>query len=103
MPTSAGETKRKALPLWLREALEKMEREKQKKLEKESKAGTRRKDSEGDGRPTWREELESEEEEKEKKGREWEEPGGKLKRLYRFHSKSPHEVRVSSCVHMQTA
>ena len=30
--------KRKALPVWIREGLEKMEREKQKKLEKEAKA-----------------------------------------------------------------
>ena len=89
-----GDTKRKALPLWLREALEKMERDKQKKLEKESKEAERKSKGEGEGRPTWRDELEVDEEEREQKARDWEEPGGRLKRSYRFHSKSPKEVSV---------
>ncbi len=93
MPTwHAGETKRKALPVWLREALEKMERDKQKKLEKTSKEGSGRADGEGGSRPTWREELEMEEEEKEKPERDWEEPAGRMKRSYRFRSKTPNEV-----------
>ncbi len=74
-----------------------MERDKQKKQEKTSKEGTKSGDSEGGGRPTWREEMEMEDEEKEGNDRDWEEPGGRLKRSYRFRSKSPHQVRMSQC------
>ena len=84
--SSAGETKRKTLPSWLREELEKMEHQRQKKLEKEAKDAARR---ERRSRPTWRDELD-EEEEKEEGGERH-----RSSRSYRYsHSKSPNTNKV---------
>ena len=83
---TAGETKRKTLPSWLREELEKMEHQRQKKLEKEAKDAARR---ERRSRPTWRDELD-EEEEKEEGGERH-----RSSRSYRYsHSKSPNTNKV---------
>ena len=57
-----GESKRRTLPLWLREELEKLEIKKQKEEEKAKREGGRGEREEG--QPKWREELEDEEEEK---------------------------------------
>ena len=55
--SAAGEAKRRTLPLWLREELEKLERKKAKQLEKEAREGA----SGGEGgRPKWAKELERE-------------------------------------------
>ena len=89
--SSAGETKRKTLPSWLREELEKMEHQRQKKLEKEAKDAARR---ERRSRPTWRDELD-EEEEKEEGGERH-----RSSRSYRYsHSKSPNTNKV--CLYTQ--
>lgn len=50
--------KRKVLPQWLREGLEKLEREKMKKLEREAREAAT---SEHSSRPSWRDELDEEE------------------------------------------
>ena len=79
-----GESKRKTLPSWLREELEKVERQRQKKLEKEAKEAARREQS---GRPTWRDELDEEEEMEEGRERH------RVTRSYRYsRSKSPNKV-----------
>ena len=75
--------KRKTLPLWLREALEKMERDRQKKEAKETKDSSRRESS---GRPTWRDELDKEEEERDR------EEGGKPRAMRSYRYKSPSKV-----------
>ena len=79
-----GDTKRKTLPLWLREALEKMERDKQKKQEKEVKlsakeGGSATGEEEG-GKLSWKAELEMDEEREEER----EEAGGRAWRSYRY-------------------
>ena len=53
-----AEMKRKILPQWLREGLEKLEREKVKKLEREAREASAHKHS---SRPSWRDELDEEE------------------------------------------
>ena len=79
-----GESKRKTLPSWLREELEKMERQRQKKAEKEAKEAARREQSD---RPTWRDELDEEEETEEGRERH------RATRSYRYsRSKSPNKV-----------
>ena len=85
-----GESKRKTLPSWLREELEKVERQRQKKLEKEAKEAARREQS---GRPTWRDELDEEEEMEEGRERH------RVTRSYRYsRSKSPNKVCGVVCV-----
>lgn len=74
-----GEAKRKVLPAWLKEELEKMEAKRQKELQKEQVAQERQS---GEGRATWRDEIESDEEEAGKK----EEKKGWSKRSYRQQS-----------------
>ena len=61
-----GESKRKAIPSWLREELEKMERKRRKEMEKEALEKAR---LEGDRehRAAWRDELDSGEEEEERR------------------------------------
>jgi len=82
--SQAGESKRKTLPSWLREELEKMERQRQKKAEKEAKEAARREQSD---RPTWRDELDEEEETEEGRERH------RATRSYRYsRSKSPNKV-----------
>ena len=56
--TPPGEAKRRTLPLWLREELEKLERKKAKQLEKEAREGALVGE---EGRPkSWAEQLEQE-------------------------------------------
>ena len=66
LPPPPPESKRKVLPAWLREELEKMEQKKQKqlRLEAEEEAALRggAASRDGAGRPTWRDEVESGEE-----------------------------------------
>lgn len=112
MPIS-GEAKRRTLPLWLREELEKLERKKAKQLEKEAQDGAQGGDS---GRPRWAQELkqevdrdreeemdmrsewqgrwrrDEEEEEMERLGRD------KAVRLYRQRSNSSSRVSIESIV-----
>ena len=99
-----GESKRKALPLWLREELEKMERKKQKQMAKEAEEAMRRGEERGD-RPKWRDELNSDEEDEEGrrnkiKRERTESPVSEKKswshRSYR-HSSSKSPARVSTC------
>ena len=78
----SGESKRRTLPLWLREELEKLERKKAKQMEKEVMEGVH---GDGDGRPKWAEELERERErerggEREVERGRWEEWQGKWER-----------------------
>ena len=95
----AGEAKRRTLPLWLREELEKLERKKAKQLEREAREG------EVEAPKSWAEELERETEMegvREGEGRwgveEEEEEVGKVKtRNYRSHSSS--RVSVSACMY----
>ena len=82
---SSGEAKRKVLPAWLRDELEKMEARRQKELEKEKEAKER---GAREGHTSWRDEIDSEEEEDGKK----EEKKGWAKRSYRQKSPSPKTV-----------
>ena len=82
------DVKRKVLPAWLRDSLEKLDRDRQKKMEKESKEGTK-----GDlSRPAWWNEVEE-------KGAEPAEaantPTGHSSRIYRnSKSRSPDQVSL---------
>lgn len=69
MHVGGAESKRKALPKWLREELEKMEKKRQKDLAKESQEVTNR-ERVGLGRekPAWRDEESDPEEEEEERG-----------------------------------
>ena len=53
-----GESKRKAIPSWLREELEKMERKRRKEMEKEALENARL-EGEREQRAAWRDELDS--------------------------------------------
>ena len=105
--STAGEAKRRTLPLWLREELEKLERKKAKQMEKEAREGVL--EGEGGAPKSWAEELEREAEEGAREGvgegegrwrmeeEEEEEDGMKVKtRIYRSHSSS----RVSSTINV---
>ena len=61
-----GESKRKAIPSWLREELEKMERKRRKEMEKEALEKARL-EGEREQRAAWRDELDSGEEEEERR------------------------------------
>lgn len=61
-----GESKRKALPSWLREELEKMERKKRKEMEKEALEKARL-EGEREQRAAWRDELDSGDEEEDRR------------------------------------
>lgn len=89
------DTKRKTLPLWLREALEKMERDKQKKQEKEVKRLLREKEEAEDGggaetrKLSWKAELERDED-TEEKDKDKGEGGGRGWRSYRYELAKAH-------------
>jgi hypothetical protein len=61
-----GESKRKAIPSWLREELEKMERKRQKEMEKEARENARL-EGEREQRAAWRDELDSGDEDEERR------------------------------------
>lgn len=62
---AGGDTKRKGLPKWLKEELDKIEMKRQKTLQKEAEQLSRRgREGEGD-RPAWRDEESDPEEEEE--------------------------------------
>ena len=82
-----ADVKRKVLPAWLRDSLEKLDRDRQKKMEKESKEGAK-----GDqGRPAWWNEVE------EKGVDSTEPPGVHSSNVFR-NSKSQSPDQVSVCV-----
>lgn len=92
MCVAGTDTKRKALPKWLKEELEKMEKKRQKALDKEaeelSKLGRRE-----DGRPAWRDE-DSDHEEDEKAEDMWK----ITPRTAGFYKpESPNDASVSLC------
>lgn len=62
MISCVGDGKRKGLPKWLREELEKMEKKRLKNLEKEAQALARQ-EEEARNRPAWRDQESDEEEE----------------------------------------
>ena len=80
------DVKRKVLPAWLRDSLEKLDRDRQKKMEKESKEGTKV----DQGRPAWWNEVEENRAEPPDAP-----PGGHSSRIYRnSKSRSPDQVSM---------
>ena len=103
-----GESKRRTLPLWLREELEKLERKKAKQLEKEARE---RAFGETEGRPKWAEELErdrereEEEREREREGEKWKEWQGRWAREEEEEEKGARDLyrqRSHSSSHVST-
>lgn len=86
-----GETKRKVLPSWLKDELEKIEAKKQKEVEKGKVAKEKQRNKEG--RANWRDEIESDEEEERKR----EDKKRSSKKSYRRKSPSPKRVSVIIC------
>lgn len=94
---STGETRRRGLPLWIREQLEKLERQKVKELEREAQEAARRDHT---SHASWRTELEEEEEEEEMERRRRKsrgslkrrEPSPPLQRHSHYRSRSSHKV-----------
>lgn len=64
-----GESKRKAIPSWLREELEKMERKRRKEMEKEALENARL-EGEREQRAAWRDEIDSGDEGEDERRRE---------------------------------
>ena len=60
-----GESRRKALPLWIREQLEKRQQQKMKELEQETEEAAWRQTG---SQPSWKDELDEDEEEEDKVG-----------------------------------
>lgn len=96
-----GDSKRKVLPMWLKEELKKMEKKNAKAMEKEAQEKMMK--GEGSKRPTWRDEMDSggegaeEEREraKEERERERNKKTSKTSRFYRnSNSASPDSVSI---------
>jgi len=69
LPSGAGDSRRKGIPSWLKDELDKMEKKRKKEAEKEEEEKMRRRDRK---RPTWRDDEDSGgEEPPEIRNRDW--------------------------------
>ena len=94
MYCAGGDSKRKGLPKWLREELEKMEKKRQKTLEKEAQE-LAMKEGEEKEHPTWKDEMDDSDEEEVALKDKWNNKN-KTSRAYRVSSSGSPSDKVSA-------